>query len=76
MIGQKNLNVFIAEIIRITIDKAVIPAFNSIGADSVAGQKTHLHTIVGKKQMSAAFHDLMRGIVKKIIRIEFKNMIG
>ena len=65
--------VLVAKISGILIGKSIVPAFYSIAFDPVAGGNGNLASVVCNKQMGPSFHDLMRGVVKEILDVEFKK---
>ena len=63
-----DLNIFIAEIFIVAIDKPKIPAGNSIIADTVTGEDVNLHAIVCHKEMTAAAADTVCGTSKPRVK--------
>ena len=50
-----HFDVGIAEIVFVSVDKAVIPVTDRVAFDSVAGQKRDLHSVVIDVEMSLSF---------------------
>ena len=75
VIAVENFDIFVPVIIGIPVDEAVVPAFDTVILDAVAGGDIDLHPVICYEQMTAPFHDLVRGIEKQIIQIEFEDVI-
>lgn len=69
-------HVGVAEIMRISVGKIVVPAFDGKIADAVAVQNIDLHAVIRHEQMIAAFHDFMSGVVKQIVDIKGIDDVG
>lgn len=74
VVGIEDFNVAITKVIGVAVDKAVINAKPCKVLDSVSGMNVGLHAIFCDKEMTAASHDRVIGIVKQIICIEKQNI--
>lgn len=72
----QDFKVFASEIRRVAVEKAEILTLLCVCLDAVAGGDAYLHTVVGDEIMVASAHDFVRGIIKKIVGIEFQYFMG
>ena len=74
IVAVDDLNILIAQILIISIDKTIIPAFHSVVFDAIPAHDIDLHAVVRHKTMAAPAQDPAGGIVKQIIKIEDKEI--
>lgn len=75
VIGVDDADIGIAVIGRIPVDKDIIPSGYTVILDAIALGDIVLHAIVIDKEVIAAPHDLMAGIVEKIVIVKFEIII-
>ena len=73
MVTVQNLDIFIAEIIGITVDKTIVAVFYCIVFNAVTVCNIDLHAVVCNEKVPATLHDLVGGIIKQIIPVETQN---
>ena len=66
-----NLNVEIAKIRLIAVDKTIIPVQDCMRTDAITIQNIDLRSVIGDKKMLSPLHDFMGRIIKEIVNIEF-----
>ncbi len=73
MIAVQNLNIFVAEIVGISVDETIVTVFYRIVFNAVAVCNIDLHAVVCNEKVTATLHDLVGGIIKQIIPVETQN---
>ena len=71
VIDVVDLQIFPAEVRRISVDKTIIHAWNSVAFYAIALGQRLLHSVVGHKIMISPAHDLMGRIIEQVFHVEF-----
>ncbi len=69
-----DLDIFIAQILAVAVDKTIIPALHGVIPDTVTVQDIDLHTVVGHEIMSASAGDPAGRVIEQVIQIEDKKI--
>ncbi|MBP3569522.1 MAG: hypothetical protein J6K04_10195 [Lachnospiraceae bacterium] len=65
-----DFDIPVAEVGIVAINKAVVLSGYGVIFNAVTGENIHLHAVICDKEVIAAFHDFMVGIVEQIINIK------